>query len=148
MFHVEHIKPVKMENKYFFENIEPFELNENIFLKINNLLDEENKIKGELSFIFCSDNYLLNMNKKYLKHNYYTDVITFDYCENNIVSGDVFISVDRIKENALTYKSSFDKELQRVMIHGVLHLVGYKDKTETQQKEMRDKENLYLNKKN
>jgi len=145
MFHVEHFNKKTMEKNFFFEGIKDFDFDKNIFKKIDNLILKENKTEGELSFIFCSDDYLLDMNKKYLNHNFYTDVITFDYCENDIVSGDVFISVDRIKENAQTYKTSFEKELQRVMIHGVLHLVGYKDKTEEEQKQMREKESQYLN---
>ncbi len=146
MFHVERFNKKTMEKNWFFEDINEFDFDNKIFNKIENLISNENKTDGELSFIFCSDDYLLDMNKKYLNHDFYTDVITFDYCENDIVSGDVFISVDRIKENAQTYKSSFEKELQRVMIHGVLHLVGYKDKTDTEQKQMRERENFYLNK--
>ncbi len=99
---------------------------------------------GHLSFVFCTDDYLLKVNKKFLNHDYYTDIITFDYNESNRVSGDLIISIDRVKENAITHQCSFHTELYRVIIHGVLHLLGYSDKTETQQKEMRELENLYL----
>ncbi|NOZ34409.1 MAG: rRNA maturation RNase YbeY [Chlorobi bacterium] len=133
-----------MDKNYFFEDIKEFSFNENVFSKIEILISNENKTDGELSFIFCSDNYLLEMNKNYLKHDFYTDVITFDYCENDIVSGDIFISIDRIKENAKIYKTTFQNELHRIMIHGVLHLVGYNDKTDKEQKQMREKENFYL----
>ncbi len=145
MFHVEHFKPEKMNKNYFFENIKEFSFSENIFAKIEALIFNENKKDGELSFIFCSDEYLLKMNNDYLKHNFYTDVITFDYTEGDIISGDIFISIDRVKENAEKYNVSFENELQRVMIHGVLHLVGYNDKTEEEQKQMREKESQYLN---
>ncbi len=133
-----------MEKNYFFEDTKEFSFDENVFTKIEILISDENKSDGELSFIFCSDNYLLEMNKNYLNHDYYTDVITFDYCENDIVSGDIFISIDRIKENAKIYKTTFQNELHRIMIHGVLHLVGYSDKTDKEQKQMREKENFYL----
>jgi len=130
---------------YFFEDTNSFSFDEKIFDKIEKLIFNENMKEGELSFIFCSDEYLLKMNNEYLQHDFYTDVITFDYTEQKIIAGDIFISVDRIKENALKYNTTFENELQRVMIHGVLHLVGYNDKTEEEQKEMTKKENQYLN---
>ncbi len=133
-----------MNKNIFFEDIENFSFNNEIFDKINFLINNERKKQGEINFIFCSDDYLLDMNKQYLQHDYFTDVITFDYSENNILSGDVFISIDRIKENAGEYKVPFEQELQRVMIHGVLHLAGYNDKTDEEKKEMTDKENEYL----
>ncbi|GDX52814.1 endoribonuclease YbeY [Bacteroidota bacterium] len=105
---------------------------------------EEHEI-GDLHYIFCTDSYLLNLNKQYLKHNTLTDIITFDYCVNDEVSGDVFISIDRVKENASTFKQSFEKELHRVLFHGVLHLCGYKDKLPAHKKVMRSKEEFYLN---
>ena len=99
----------------------------------------------ELSYVFCSDSYLLEMNQQYLKHDTYTDVITFDYAEEEgIVEGDIFISVDRVKENAASLQVKFPDELHRVMVHGLLHLLGYSDKTEADQKEMREKEDYYL----
>lgn len=95
---------------------------------------------GELNFIFCNDSYLLEINQKYLQHDTYTDIITFDYTEGNKISGDIYISVDRVKENSTIYAVSFNNELLRVLSHGVLHLIGYKDKKEEQILEMRLKE--------
>jgi probable rRNA maturation factor len=82
-----------------------------------------------LTFIFCDDNYLLEINKKFLNHNYFTDIITFDYSEDNVVSGDLFISIERVQENSMKFKSFFLDEILRVIIHGVLHLVGFNDKS-------------------
>ena len=111
---------------------------------IGRVLDIERKSLGEISYIFCSDTFLLEMNKKYLNHNYYTDVITFDYEVDNKVSGDIFISIDRISENSTDFKTTFVNELQRIMIHGVLHLLGYKDKNEMDKRIMTAKEDYYL----
>jgi len=99
---------------------------------------------GDISFIFCSDDFLLDMNKKYLSHDYYTDVITFDNSEENVFAGDIFVSVDRVHENAELFGQSFIDELNRVMIHGILHLLGYDDATDSQKKIMRSKEDFYL----
>jgi len=112
---------------------------------LSELAETEQKIIGELNYIFCSDEYLLKVNKDHLNHDYYTDVITFDYCENDIISGDIFISVDRIKDNAKTFKKTIANELNRVMAHGLLHLMGYKDKSEEDEKEMREMEEFSLN---
>lgn len=99
---------------------------------------------GEINYIFCDDAYLHKLNVEFLQHDTYTDVISFDNTLGRIIGGDIFISVERVKENATTYKSIFDSELQRVIIHGVLHYMGYKDKTENEKKIMREKENLCL----
>lgn len=99
---------------------------------------------GELSFIFCSDEYLKKINIKYLNHDFFTDVITFDYSKDKLLFGDVYVSTDRVKENAETYNSSFNKELFRVMIHGVLHLCGFNDKTKKEKTLIRSKENEAL----
>jgi rRNA maturation RNase YbeY len=107
---------------------------------------EEGKRVGEVSYIFCSDNYLLSLNKQYLNADYFTDVITFDYCGEDLVSGDVFISVDRVKENAKLYGQAFFSEMLRVILHGILHLCGYKDKTKKEAEKMREKEDYYLQK--
>ena len=107
------------------------------------ILNEKKKV-GEINYIFCSDPYLLDINKRYLNHDYYTDVISFDYCENDIISGDIFISIDMVVYNSEKYEVSFLKELYRVIVHGVLHFVGYKDKTEEDSAVMRQKENQYL----
>ena len=111
---------------------------------ITPILISENKTEGDIVLIFCSDQYLLEINKKHLNHDYYTDIITFDYCVEKIVSGDLYISIDRVKENSKTFNESFINELSRVVIHGVLHLCGYNDKTEADQKIMRNLENKYL----
>jgi rRNA maturation RNase YbeY len=104
----------------------------------------EGKSLSEVSYIFCSDEYLLEMNRQYLNHDYYTDVITFDYCEANDVAGDVFISVDRVSENAETVGVSEVDELHRVMVHGLLHLLGYHDKEAADKEQMTAKEDFYL----
>ncbi len=99
---------------------------------------------GDISIIFCSDPYILDVNLRYLQHDYYTDIITFDYCEGDTLSGDLFISIDSVRENAVLYGTEFADELNRVIVHGVLHLIGYDDHTEEEVAEMRAKENYYL----
>jgi len=113
-------------------------------LNISNLLKEETKSVGDLTFIFCDDEYLLEVNKQYLNHDYYTDIITFDYCIGNLVSGDLFVSYERVIENANEFSVDVNQELLRVLYHGVLHLCGYKDKTEDEIIVMRSKEHYYL----
>lgn len=131
--------------EFYFEDVNPVSIHKKILvLHLNSLIKNELKKTGEVSVIFCSDEYLLQMNKEYLDHDYYTDIITFDYVEGEVISGDLFISLDRIRENAENFKTSLLKELYRVVFHGVLHLVGYNDKTEEEQKTMREKENYYL----
>lgn len=108
-------------------------------------LAKEKKELGELSYNFCSDKHLLGINKSYLNHDYYTDIITFDLSENpKTISGDIYISIDRVKENAKANNTTFHVELKRVMIHGILHLCGYKDKSKKDIAEMRKKEDLCL----
>jgi rRNA maturation RNase YbeY len=104
----------------------------------------EEKRVGDISFIFCSDEYLLSVNRKYLNHDYYTDIITFDDVEGNVINGDIIISVDRVKENSIEFQTSFENEIHRIVIHGVLHLLGYKDKTKKDKLLMTEKEDLYL----
>ena len=99
---------------------------------------------GDISIIFCSDNYILDVNQKYLQHDYFTDIITFDYCEGDRLSGDLFISVDSVRENAVEYGTEFHDELYRVIVHGVLHLIGYDDHNDEDIAMMRKKENYYL----
>ena len=99
---------------------------------------------GNVNIIFCSDDYILDVNLKYLSHDYYTDIITFDYCEGKYLSGDLFISIDSVRENAVFYGTEFQDELNRVIVHGLLHLVGYDDHTGEEQKVMRSKEDYYL----
>ena len=124
-----------------FEDIEDISLDTEKVEKWYSLVcEKEEKELGDISLIFCSDEYLLDVNRKYLDHDYYTDIITFDYTEEDVVGGDLFISVDRVRENASDLGLSFEEELKRVMIHGVLHLCGYKDKTEEDEILMRKKE--------
>ena len=111
---------------------------------ISKIIASENKITGEINYIFCSDNYLHKINLEHLNHDTFTDIITFDYVENGIISGDIFVSIDRVKENAKEFKTLFNIELNRVLAHGVLHLLGYKDKSESEIKEMRSKEEFAL----
>lgn len=111
---------------------------------VRSILDEEGKSFGDISYVFCSDEYLLSMNNKYLKHDTLTDIITFDYSENEKLSGDIFISIERVIENSKSFEVSIHEELGRVMAHGVLHLSGYKDKKQEDKKLMRSKEDYYL----
>lgn len=111
---------------------------------ITNAINCEGKSAGDINYIYCSDDYLLELNRSSLDHDYYTDIITFDYVENNVISGDLFISVDRVRENATHNNVPLEKELQRVMIHGIMHLCGYGDKTPKEEKIMREKEDFYI----
>lgn len=106
--------------------------------------ESEVKRLGDISIIFCSDNYILDVNQRYLEHDYFTDIITFDYCEGDRLSGDLFISVDSVRENSLEYGTEFKDELNRVIVHGILHLIGYDDHTDEDVMTMREKENYYL----
>lgn len=108
-------------------------------------IDNEGKVAGDLNFILCDDGFLLELNKKYLQHNTLTDILTFSNDdENGCIGGDIFISFPRIKDNAITFNQRLEVELHRVMIHGVLHLLGYMDSSEKERTEMRDKEDFYL----
>ena len=111
---------------------------------IQHAIMNEGKSIGDINYVFCSDEYLYKINLEHLKHNSYTDIITFDYCFENVISSDIFISIDRVKDNAHSYNTTFQNELSRVMIHGVLHLIGYDDKTDSQKEMMRSKEDFYL----
>ena len=130
---------------FFHKENVSFSINEELVVK---WLDESVRplgfVIGELSFIFCSDEYLKEINVKYLNHDFFTDVITFDYSKEKLLFGDVYVSTDRVKENAKTYNSSFNKELFRVIIHGVLHLCGFNDKTKKEKSLIRSKENEAL----
>ena len=114
----------------------------NRWLKL--VAESEIRRLGDISIIFCSDSYILDVNMKYLQHDYFTDIITFDYCEGNRLSGDLFISVDSVRENASFYGTEFADELNRVIVHGILHLIGYDDHAEEDIAVMRAKENYYL----
>ncbi len=117
-------------------------------LKVKNwvktIVETEGKVAGDITFVFCNDEYLGTMNEKYLNHTTLTDIITFDYSEAGKLSGDIFISIDRVKENAGNFNVTFPVELGRVMAHGVLHLSGYKDKSPGDKLVMRGKEDFYL----
>jgi rRNA maturation RNase YbeY len=105
---------------------------------------QEGKRIGQISVIFCSDPYLLDINRKYLGHDYYTDIITFDYCEGDLLNGDLFISIDTVRDNAAFYGASFEEELHRVIVHGLLHLIGYDDHSDADTAAMRAAENRAL----
>ena len=130
---------------YFFEDTDFIfkgkALN-NRWLKI--VAESEIRRLGQISIIFCSDNYILDINQRYLQHDYFTDIITFDYCEDDRLSGDLFISVDSVRENAIEYGTSFNDELNRVMVHGIVQLIGYDDHNDEDIKQMRSKETYYL----
>lgn len=130
----------------FFEDIDevPGVNPEFLFAWYTNVCEVEERSLGDVSLIFCSDEHLLQMNKEYLDHDYYTDIITFDYTEGTLVSGDLFISVDRVLDNASQFNVAFQDELHRVCVHGLLHLCGYKDKSDSEELLMRSKENQML----
>lgn len=107
---------------------------------INRIIESEGFASGQIDYIFCTDDFLLELNLQYLNHDTLTDIITFDYTDGKTVSADIFISTERVKENAEAFKVDFDTELKRVMSHGILHLTGYGDKSSDQKKIMRNKE--------
>ncbi|MBQ2539241.1 MAG: rRNA maturation RNase YbeY [Bacteroidales bacterium] len=127
------------------ENIK-FDLRGKLKVKkwITDLIKAQNKKVGDISYLFCDDAYLIEVNRTYLDHDTYTDIITFDYVEGDTISGDILISVERVKENAQLFNTTFDQELHRVIIHGVLHLLGQGDKTEAEAAQMRKKEEAAL----
>lgn len=130
---------------YNFENIDfkfKGKAKNNAWLRL--VAESEIRRLGDINLIFCSDNYLLDINQKFLQHDYFTDIITFDYCEGERLNGDLFISIDTVRTNAEEFGEGFERELNRVIVHGVLHLIGYDDHTKADQKQMREKENYYL----
>ena len=128
------------ETDFLLENTESF------IRWIKSVILEENKELGEVNYIFCDDKYLLGKNIKYLDHDTLTDIITFNYCEGDIISSDIMISIERVMENSSIFENSFSEELNRVMIHGILHLIGYNDKTDGEKEIIRKKEDYYVNK--
>jgi probable rRNA maturation factor len=132
--------------EFVFQNLDEFPFPEESFRKwIFTIIEAEGKVPGNLNYIFVSDQELWEMNKQYLDHDDLTDIITFDYSEDfGNISGDIFISIHRVQENAQSYAGTFFQELARVLAHGVLHICGYGDKSEEEQKVMRDRENHYL----
>ena len=131
---------------HFFQEETRFKLPHPIITSrwIRSVVESEQYSVTVVNFIFCSDKYLKKINQEYLAHDTFTDVVTFDYSDPSGIQGDVFISVQRVKENALKFQTQFDDELHRVMVHGVLHLLGYSDKTKAAQSLMRKKEDAYL----
>ena len=125
-----------------------FNLSEKLKIKswIKQIVESEKKQLGQINFVFTSDEELLKTNIEFLAHDTFTDIITFDYCEGKIINGDIIISVERVKANSEKFKTGFNEELKRVIIHGVLHLCGYKDKSKNDAELMRKKENAALKK--
>ena len=128
---------------FFYENTSEI-IEENIKPWIEKIIITEEKRLGEINYIFCDDEYLLKINQDYLQHDYYTDIITFDQVRGKTISGEIFVSLQRIKDNASLISKNYEEEKKRVIAHGILHLCGYKDKTEEEQKTMRAKEDFYL----
>ena len=134
---------------YFHTEDIKFTLKKKTILKkwIASTINKKKRLLGELNIVFCSDDFLLDINKQYLQHDTLTDIVTFDYSKEDIqipVSGDIFISIDRVKENAKKFSKDFESELHRVIIHGTLHLLGYKDKTKPHKLEMTNQEDRCL----
>jgi len=128
---------------FFYENTSEI-IEENIKPWIEKIIITEEKRLGEINYIFCDDEYLLKINQNFLDHDYYTDIITFDQVRGKTISGEIFVSLQRIKDNASLISKNYEEEKKRVIAHGILHLCGYKDKTEEEQKKMRAKEDFYL----
>ncbi|WP_103069080.1 rRNA maturation RNase YbeY [Aquimarina sediminis] len=129
---------------FFYETEAEFTNESELSSWINRVILSEEKSEGEINFIICNDEYLLKINQDFLKHDTYTDIISFDNTIGNKLSGDIFISIERVKENALKYEVNFDEEIRRVLVHGVLHFCGYKDKTKEEEIKMRMKEDEKL----
>lgn len=130
---------------FFNEDIK-FNLSQKQILKswIKQAISNEDKTCDSINFIFTSDKFLLEINKKFLSHNYFTDIVTFNYCTDNLISGDIYISLETVKNNSIRFNVSMIEELYRVMVHGVLHLIGYNDSNELEKSRMREKEDFYL----
>lgn len=130
---------------FFFEDVARIRVKQD-FLRsvIRGIAENENRETGPVNVVFCSDAYLLQINIDFLAHDYYTDIITFDNGTAQLIAGELYISIDRIKENSLLYGVSFRMELARVVIHGILHLAGYEDKSPGDKKKMKQKEDFYL----
>jgi rRNA maturation RNase YbeY len=133
--------------QYIAENIKmPVIEKQKLNRWIKEIAADYGKKTGDIAYIFCTDERILEMNKQYLDHDYYTDIITFDYTEGNTISGDIFISLDTVKSNSEEFGTGFEDELHRILIHGVLHLCGQDDKTPLLRAEMTEKENRALEK--
>ena len=134
---------------FFFQGVKISLVNRSSLKKyIQFIIKKEGKRIESLNFIFCSDKTLLEINRKYLKHDFYTDIITFDLSETKTIQAEIYISIDRVRENSMKLGEYFKSELLRVIFHGVLHLCGYNDKNKVEKKEIREKEDYFLNKYN
>ena len=131
--------------QFFLENIQE-EINPNYIPWLENLIINEGKKVGKINYILCDDAYLLKINQDFLQHDYYTDIITFDNVRGKTINSDIFVSLQRVLDNANTLDKDYQEELRRVLAHGVLHLCGYKDKTVEEERIMRSKEDFYLSK--
>lgn len=131
--------------RFFSEDV-CFDFNQKLLTKrwLKLVAEAEQRNIGDINIIFCSDPYILDINIQYLQHDYYTDIITFDYCEGDVLSGDLFISIDSVRDNSFEFSSSFNDELNRVIVHGLLHLIGYDDHKDEDITVMRSKEDFYL----
>ena len=130
--------------QFFFEEVETLSLDEKTVNWLTGIIVSEHKKAGKITYVFCTDEALLKVNKEFLDHDYYTDVITFDYVKGKTISADIFVSLPRISENAISLNKDFNSELHRVLAHGILHLCGYNDKTDDEIQQMRQKEDFYL----
>jgi len=132
--------------KIFYKDVK-FRLRKTREIKnwIVQVIRSEGKEPGDLSFIFVDDKYIRKINKEFLDHDYYTDVVAFDYGERNIINGEIYLGIETIRKNTKLYKTKLRNEILRVMIHGVLHLAGYEDKNEMESEKMRKKEDMYVN---
>lgn len=130
--------------QFFFEEIDPVEIQKSTNTWLENIIVSEGKKLGKINYVFCTDEALLKVNKDFLDHDYYTDIITFDYVKGRTISADIFVSLPRIYDNSSLINKPFTSEFHRVLAHGILHLCGYKDETEDEIVEMRSKEEYYL----
>lgn len=128
---------------FFYEDL-PETVNTQYISWLEDLISNEEKKIGSINYIFCDDEYLLKVNQDYLQHDYYTDIITFDNVKGKTIAGEIFVSLQRVSDNASTLSKDYEEELRRVLAHGVLHLCGYKDKSEQEAAKMRNKEDFYL----
>ena len=133
--------------QFFYENIAK-SVSTDYTKWLEDIILSEQKKLGDINYIFCDDEYLLKINQDYLQHDYYTDIITFDSVKGKTINGEIFVSLQRISDNASTLSKNYEEELRRVLAHGILHLCGYKDKSEEEEQEMRRKEDFYISRYN
>lgn len=134
-----------MAIEIIFQDVEHIEVNDDLVTELLGLVVHDfDMVLGDIVLVFCSDDYILQANNEFLSHDYYTDIITFDYCDGAVVSGDLLISLDTVRSNAEAFKVDFSEELMRVVVHGVLHLCGLGDKSEQEVLGMRSAEDKYL----